>query len=127
MYKIRFLICKKCGNLVGLIDDKGPQMTCCGEPMTELVPNTTDAAKEKHVPVVKVEGNLVTVDIGSAPHPMTDEHHIAWVYVHTCCGGHRRALSPSGKSQTVIALAPDEHAKTVYAYCNLHCLWMTEV
>ncbi len=63
----KFYLCKDCGNIVGLINDKGVPLACCGENMTELVPNTTDAAVEKHVPVVKVNENKVTVEIGSAP------------------------------------------------------------
>ena len=69
----RFMICKHCGNIIGMIHDAGVKPVCCGEPMTELVANTTDAATEKHVPVVEVEGNEVRVKVGSAPHPMSGE------------------------------------------------------
>lgn len=83
----KFFICKHCGNLVGMIHNAGVKIICCGEPMTELVPNTTDAAGEKHLPVVEVSGKQVTVSVGSVPHPMTEEHHIAWVYLQTAKGG----------------------------------------
>ena len=75
-----------------MIHDAGVKPVCCGEPMTELVANTTDAATEKHVPVVEVEGNEVRVKVGSAPHPMSDEHHIAWIYLQTRHGGKRKPL-----------------------------------
>lgn len=69
--------CAHCGNIVKMIEDKGVTPVCCGEPMQLLDPNTTDAATEKHVPVVNVEGNKVIVNVGSVEHPMTEEHHIA--------------------------------------------------
>lgn len=118
----RFFICKHCGNLVGMIHNSGVSMVCCGEPMTELVPNTTDASQEKHVPVVEVSGNTVTVKIGSVEHPMTQEHYIQWIYLETKHGGQRKSLLPGDKPQAVFELAGDE-AVAAYAYCNLHGLW----
>src|SRR5574344_1338500 len=75
---IKFYICKHCGNIVGMINDSGVVHVCCGEKMSELVPNTTDAAKEKHVPVITVKGNEVHVAVGSVAHPMEAEHYIQW-------------------------------------------------
>lgn len=94
----KFFICKHCGNLVGMIHNAGVKIICCGEPMTELVPNTTDAAGEKHLPVVEVSGKQVTVSVGSVPHPMTEEHHIAWVYLQTAKG--RPAQEPACRRQS---------------------------
>ena len=79
----RFYVCKHCGNLVGMIHNAGVPMVCCGEPMTELIPGSVDASAEKHVPVIQVEGDLVKVEIGSAAHPMVEEHFIQWVYLQT--------------------------------------------
>ena len=71
--------CKKCGNIVELIDDKGGKLVCCGEAMMEVVANTEDAAQEKHVPFTDIEEDVVYVKIGEVDHPMTDEHYIEWV------------------------------------------------
>ena len=122
----KFFICEHCGNIVGLINNAGVPLVCCGQKMTELVPNTTDAATEKHVPVIKVEGDKVTVTISTVAHPMTEEHHIAWVYLQTECGGQRKALDPTGKPEVTFALV-DDKPLAAFAYCNLHGLWKAEV
>jgi superoxide reductase len=119
----KFFVCKHCGNFVGMIHESGVQMICCGDPMTEVVPNTTDAAQEKHVPVITVTGNTVTVDIGSVPHPMTPEHHIAWVYLETTEGGQRKCLAETGAPKAEFALTAGEKVIAAYEYCNLHGLW----
>jgi len=69
-----FYRCSVCGNLVGKIEDGGGDMVCCGQPMTKLVPNTVDASKEKHVPTAEINGDTVTVKVGSVAHPMLEEH-----------------------------------------------------
>ncbi len=127
MYSIKFFRCKHCGNLVGTIKDAGVPMVCCGEEMTELVPNTVDAAQEKHVPVVNVDGNLVKVAVGSVPHPMEEAHSIQWVYLHTEKGGQRKGLNPGDTPEVTFALTDDDTAIEVYEYCNLHGLWVTKI
>ncbi|NLZ69343.1 MAG: desulfoferrodoxin [Spirochaetales bacterium] len=124
---MRFYRCKHCGNIIGKIYDSGVPVVCCGENMYELVANTTDAATEKHVPVIKVEGNLVTVTVGSVEHPMLDNHFIQWIYLQTKQGGQRKSLNPGDKPQVVFALAPNDEAVAAYEYCNLHGLWKAEV
>lgn len=126
MSKIRFFRCDICGNIVGLIEDAGIPMVCCGEEMTELVANTTEGAYEKHLPVAKLEGNLITVDVGSVAHPMVAEHFIQWIYLETEKGGQRKALKPGEIPQAKFALV-DDKAVAVYEYCNLHGLWKTEI
>jgi superoxide reductase len=123
---MRFFICRHCGNLAGLIDNKGVPMLCCGEAMAELAPNTVEASMEKHLPVVTVEGDSVGVEIGSAAHPMLEAHHIAFVYLETRRGGQRKSLRPGEAPALRFALA-DDTPVAVYAYCNLHGLWKTEV
>lgn len=123
----KFFVCKHCGNMIGLLHDAGVPMMCCGEKMVELVPNTTDAAQEKHVPVATVEGNKVVVNIGSVDHPMVAEHWIQWVYLETDKGGHRKVLNPGEKPNVVFALTEDEKAIAVYEYCNLHGLWVAKI
>jgi len=124
--KQKFFICKRCGNLVGMINDKGRPLTCCGEAMTELVPNTAEAAQEKHLPVISVFEDSITVQVGSVPHPMTEEHHIAFVYVETKRGGQRKCLKAGEEPKVTFNLSGDKPV-AVYAYCNLHGLWKTEV
>ena len=123
----KFFVCKHCGNMIRLLHDAGVPMMCCGEKMVELVPNTTDAAQEKHVPVATVEGNKVVVNVGSVDHPMLDEHWIQWVYLETDKGGHRKVLNPGEKPNVVFALTEDEKPLAVYEYCNLHGLWVAKL
>ena len=89
----------------------------------EILPNTTDAANEKHVPVVNVEGNKVTVNVGTAPHPMTDAHYIGWVVLCTNLGNQRKLLSPDSEPKAEFLLLENESVEACYAYCNLHGLW----
>ena len=123
----KFFVCKHCGNMIGLLHDAGVPMMCCGEKMVELVPNTTDAAQEKHVPVATVEGNKVVVNVGSVDHPMAAEHWIQWVYLETDKGGHRKVLNPGEKPHVVFALTEDEKPVAVYESCNLHGLWVAKL
>lgn len=122
----KFFICKHCGNIVGIIYNASVPLICCGEKMTELVPNTTDASQEKHVPVIKTEGTKVIVEIGSQPHPMTKEHFISWVYIETKKGGQRKELLPDEKPCVTFALTDGDELVRAYAYCNLHGLWMAD-
>ena len=122
----KFFICKHCGNLVGMIFNSGVSMICCGDPMTELVPNTVEASHEKHLPVISISGNQVNVKIGSVEHPMTSEHYIQWIYLLTKKGGQRKALNPGDKPEVTFVLDNDE-VVGAYAYCNIHGLWQTLV
>lgn len=122
----KFFICSHCGNIVGLIQEAGVPMICCGEKMEELVPNTVDAAQEKHVPVVTVDGNTVKIEIGSVEHPMADEHYIQWIYLQTEKGGQRKSLKPGDKPSATFALV-DDKAVAAFEYCNLHGLWKADI
>ena len=123
----KFFVCNHCGNLIGMIHNAGVPVVCCGEKMQELVANTTDAAQEKHVPVVEVNGNTVTVCVGSVLHPMLEEHHIAWIALETNQGMQRKELLHTGEPKAVFALAEGEKAVAAYEYCNLHGLWKKEL
>lgn len=127
MCEQQFFICRHCGNLVGMIHASGMKIVCCGDEMELLQANTVDAAVEKHVPVVTIEGNLVKVAVGAVPHPMTEEHYIMWVYLQTEQGGQRKCLSPGDKPELVFALTPGDKVIAAYEYCNLHGLWKKEV
>ncbi len=127
MTNITFYRCPICGNIVMKILNSGVPVVCCGQPMQELIANTTDGASEKHVPVVALLDNSVGVSVGVVPHPMTEEHYIQWVYLETDKGGQLHYLHPNEEPETNFTLAPGEQPIAVYAYCNLHSLWMHEV
>ncbi len=124
--KEKFYICRHCGNLVGMINNTGVPIMCCGQKMEALVANTSEGAGEKHLPVVTLEDGCVFVNVGEVNHPMTQEHYIQWVYVETENGGQRKAFKPGDEPNAVFNLG-DEKAVAVYAYCNLHGLWKTEI
>ena len=125
MEKTKFFKCEHCGNLVGMIHSSGINMVCCGDKMTELKANTSDGATEKHVPVIKKDGNTVTVEVGSVPHPMLPEHYIQWIYIETKNGGQRKALEPGMEPKATFSLVDDELV-AAYEYCNLHGLWKAD-
>ncbi|MCL2862003.1 MAG: desulfoferrodoxin [Firmicutes bacterium] len=122
----KFFICNVCGNLIGLIENKGVPLVCCGKNMTHLVPNTVDASYEKHLPDVTVLGDSVIVKVGSTLHPMTEEHNIPFVYVATEKGGQRKCLKVNDEPIVKFSFLEDKPI-AVYAYCNLHGLWKTEI
>ena len=123
---MKYYICPNCGNIISYAKQGPVPVMCCGKPMVELVPGTTDAAQEKHVPVVTVEGNKVTVRVGSVDHPMTAEHYITFIDVVTCCGVHHRILTPDSAPVAEFLLADGEKYESCVAYCNLHGLWQAE-
>ncbi len=126
MKKNEFYICEKCGNIVEMIHSSGAPLVCCGQKMTRLEAGTVEASREKHIPVVTVEGNTVKAVIGSVLHPMSEEHSITWVYLETDKGAQRKSLAPTDAPEVVFELT-DEKPIAVYAYCNLHGLWKTEI
>ncbi len=97
-----------------------------GAKMQKLIANTTDAAQEKHIPAVQVEGKNISVQVGSVAHPMTAEHFITWIYLQTKLGGQYRMLQPTDKPEAKFILAEDDEPVAVYAYCNLHGLWKAD-
>jgi len=120
-----FFKCALCGNLIGLIDDKGISIMCCGQKMTELIANTVDASVEKHLPVVTGSDCSLCVNVGSVPHPMEESHFIEFIFVKTEQGGQRKALKPGMDPKSEFCLV-DDKAVAVYAYCNLHGLWKVD-
>lgn len=122
----KFYICRVCGNLIGMIEKTDAPLVCCGEEMEELVPNTVDASREKHLPVVFASGDIVTVKIGSEAHPMLPEHYIQFVYLQTEKGGQRKRLSPGEIPEVSFSLINDKLI-AVYSYCNIHGLWKVEI
>ena len=120
---MKFYKCDICGKIIAIVEESAPETVCCGQDMRELVPNTTDGKYEAHVPVYTVEGNVVTVKVGAKPHPMTDEHYIAWVAIETDQGNQRKCLKPGDVPEAKFVLLPNEKVKNVYEYCTLHGLW----
>ena len=120
---MKFYKCSHCGNIVAFVENKGVPVMCCGQKMDELVPNTTDAAGEKHVPVYEVKDGTVTVTVGSVEHPMLEEHYIQWVALETKQGNQRKLLAPGQKPEVKFVITPDDEVVAVYEYCNLHGLW----
>lgn len=121
--KQHFYKCGHCGNIIAFVKNSDVPIVCCGEKMTEIVPGTTDAAVEKHLPVWTVEKDLVHVKVGSVEHPMLPEHYIEWVSLQTKHGNQRKELHPGEKPESYFALCNGDEVEAVYAYCNLHGLW----
>ena len=121
----QFYRCKKCGKIIEIVNGGAPETVCCGEAMTELKANTTDAATEKHFPVIEINGDKVTVSVGSAVHPMESDHYIQWIAIETDKGIQRKALKPGEEPKAVFALA-EEKLLAAYEYCNKHGLWKKE-
>ena len=121
-----FYLCEHCGNLSGLIHDSGVPMYCCGEPMKQLRANPAEHSKEKHQPVVRAQGNTVSVDVGQIPHPMDRDHSIPWVYLQTKHGGQRKSFTQGQEPSVSFALENDQ-AVAAFSYCNQHGLWKTEI
>ena len=121
--EMKFYRCSRCGQIIAIVKETGVPVVCCGEPMAEVIPGTTDASLEKHVPVFTVEGNKVQVSVGSAVHPMLPEHYIEWVAIETKSGNQRKQLSPGGEPKVCFSICDGDEVKAVYAYCNLHSLW----
>ena len=121
----KFYRFRHCGNVIVKVVNSGVPVVCCGEKMEELIPNTVDASVEKHVPVVtRLDDCKIRVEVGSVPHPMLPEHHIAFIYVETEKGGIRVDLTD--KPEAVICVCGSKPV-AVYEYCNLHGLWKTLV
>ncbi len=120
---MKFLICDHCGNIVAYVKDQGVPVMCCGQKMRELTPNTTDAAVEKHVPVISVDGQKVTVTVSTTTHPMAEEHFIEWIALETRQGNQRKPLKPGEAPAATFMLCEGDEVVAAYAYCNLHGLW----
>ena len=125
---IKFYKCMHCGNIVMFLNASGVIPNCCGDPMTEMVPNGKDGAGEKHVPVVLVNDKRVIVTIGQTAHPMTSDHHIDWIALETNKGLHITYPSlMDGKAEAEYTLANGERVIAAYEHCNIHGLWIKEI
>ena len=125
--KRKFLLCRRCGNLIEMINESGVTPICCGTDMNELTPNSVEATTEKHIPVVEIDGNIAKVTVGSTLHPMEEAHYIEWIYLETSIGIKRVKLNPKEEPIASFALLEEETVVSAYAYCNLHGLWIKEL
>ena len=119
--------CKKCGAFVKVIEDctcPGCGIQCCGEEMEIVKANSVDAAVEKHVPVWERVEDEIVVKVGEVEHPMTKEHYIMWIAQVSQNRVTRVQLYPEQGTETRLPYIP---GSTIYAYCNLHGLWKSEV
>ncbi|NQS97978.1 MAG: desulfoferrodoxin [candidate division Zixibacteria bacterium] len=117
--------CEICGNIVEVIHEGAGKLVCCGKPMNLLEENITDAAEEKHIPLVeKVGDGLFKVTVGSVPHPMVDEHFIQWVQIIAGKKACRAFLNPGDAPEAIFKVETDE--VSAREYCNLHGLWKGE-
>ena len=121
----QFFRCKKCGKIIEIINGGAPDTICCGEAMSELKANTTDAATEKHVPVIEANGDKITVKVGSTVHPMEEDHYIQWIVIETDKGIQRKYLKPGEAPEATFVLS-NEKLIAAYEYCNKHGLWKAE-
>ena len=120
---VKVLSCEGCGKMVLELKGSKCPTKCCGEPMVELVPNTTDGAHEKHVPVIEKNGYKVTVKVGSVAHPMLAAHYIEFIILETNKTVHLANLTPENEPCAEFVLAEGEEVVAAYEYCNLHGFW----
>ena len=121
--EMKFYRCKKCGKIIAMVKGSPCPTMCCGEAMEEMIPGTTDASQEKHVPVYEVKDGKAIVTVGAVEHPMTEAHYIEWVSLQTKFGNQRKALKPGDAPKACFAICDGDEVQAVYAYCNLHSLW----
>jgi superoxide reductase len=116
--------CGFCGNIIEVLHGAGGKLICCEQEMIVLKENTTDAAVEKHVPVIERNSNTVTVRVGSVAHPMDENHYIEFIEIITDSRVYREFLKPGGNPETAFDVEGD--VLNARAYCNLHGLWKNE-
>ncbi len=124
---IKFYKCEHCGNIAVKVVDHNVPLFCCGEKMTELVADSTDAATEKHVPAVTREEGHIHVNVGSVDHPMLPEHWIQFICLVTDKGYEVHPLTPENPPATDFYVAAGVTPLKVYEHCNLHGLWVAEL
>lgn len=121
--EMKFYRCAICGQIIAIVKKTGAPVVCCGQPMQEIVPNTTDGAQEKHVPVYEIKDGKVLVTVGSASHPMLDTHYIEWIALQTKAGNQRKCLKPGQEPKACFRVCDGDEVLAVYEYCSLHGLW----
>ena len=124
--QLKFYYCKHCGKIIAIVKNSGTPTICCGEAMVELIAGTTDGPAEKHVPVIKVSGNTVSVTVGAKIHPSETEHYIEWILLQTDKGIQQKWLDPGNSPNVDFAIMSGEKVEAAFEYCNIHKLWKAD-
>ena len=124
---MKFYMSENYSNIITKLTSDHSPLSANGKELVPVQAGAVDAAVEKHVPAVQVEGNLVRVNVGEVEHPMTEAHYIPWIVLESSHGAQIRWLQPTDAPSVSFLLADGEEPKVVYAYCNLHGLWKTEI
>jgi superoxide reductase len=119
--KLQIYKCEICGNIVEVLHEGEGELVCCGQPMKLYKENTTDAALEKHVPVIEKTENGFKIKIGSVAHPMIEEHYIEWIEVIVDGTAYRQFLKPGDAPEAEFCIKADNIIAR--EYCNIHGLW----
>ena len=119
--KLQIYKCEVCGNIVEMLHAGAGELVCCGQPMTLFKENTTDASKEKHVPVIEKTAAGIKVKVGSVAHPMEEKHYIEWIEIIADGKAYRQFLSPGEAPEATFEIKAEK--VTAREYCNLHGLW----
>lgn len=127
MKTLKFFKCNICGNFFIRVTEGFGTASCCNEEMKELTPSKTEGLGEKHLPVVKCEGNKITITVSSVIHPSTDAHHIEFIALQTTNGFQFKKLKSEDRPQATFILEEGVRPVAAYEYCNIHGLWMTEI
>jgi len=125
--EMKFYRCAHCGQIIAKVKDNKVPVICCGEAMKEIIPNISDGAFEKHVPIITREGDKVIVRVGEVDHPMIEQHYIEWIALKTKCGNQRKELKPGDEPKKCFRVCENDEIIAAYAYCNLHSLFKKEV
>lgn len=121
MERLQICKCSECGNIVEAVHGGEGSLDCCGKPMVVLNENTTDAAEEKHVPVIEKIDDGFRVTVGTVAHPMEDSHFIEWVELIADGKSYRQFLNPGDSPMAEFKVSADK--VNAREYCNLHGLW----
>lgn len=119
---LRIYKCELCGNIVEVLHEGDGELVCCGEAMKLYKENTTDAATEKHVPVIECTSEGIKVAVGSVAHPMMEDHYIEWIELIADGKMQRRMLKPGDEPAAIFGGVKSDSV-SARAYCNLHGLW----
>jgi superoxide reductase len=119
--RLQIYKCEVCGNIVEVLHAGPGELVCCKQPMKLLEEGVVDAAKEKHVPVVKKTEEGVTVKVGSVAHPMEEKHYIEWIEIIADGMAYRKFLKPGDAPEATFCVKADQI--TARELCNLHGLW----
>ena len=117
--------CEICGNIVEMIHTGAGELVCCGQPMKLLQENTTDAATEKHVPVIEKSDSSITVKVGSVAHPMEEKHYIEFIELLADGKVYRKFLKPGDIPEATFEISAEK--VEAREYCNIHGLWKGQV